>query len=182
MSATRWRAGPFAVPALALAGLVLAAVGVQAAITWSSTSTLTTSVAAPTVYFQEGVGAGKTRYFASFALSQNATSFTAEFKPRIGADTTVKDVVRITSASAASRSVTFTATQVANANVERFLFLVKDGSTVIATVDYLAASPSATFTLPAGATFKLDLRVDLTDAATVGNTNVAFDLRVSVVA
>lgn len=156
--------------------------GVQAAITWSSTSTLTTSVAAPTVYLQEGVGAGKARYFSSFALSQNATSFTAEFKPKIGADTTVKDVVRIASASSAARTVTFTAAQVANANVERFLFLVKDGGTTIATFDYLAASPSATFALPAGATYKLDLRVDLADAATVGNTNVDFDLRVSVVA
>lgn len=151
----------------------------MAAIVWTSTSTIDVSAVPPPIQFTKGDNADDRRYFRSFTLSENKTSFTAEVKPRGGADTTVKDVVRITGAGS-DHQVTLTATQVTNPNVEDFEWRIKDGSTQVATVDYLTSSPSASFTLPASQTYTFELKVDLADGSGRDNAGISFDLQLEV--
>lgn len=162
-----------------LAAATLAA-GVQAAVTWTSQSTVTTDVRVPPAAFEKGSNAENNRYFKNFELSTNQTSFTAEVKPRAGADTTVTDVLDLVNAGGQSRSVTLSATQVSNEKVEQFEWRILDGGTLVATVDYLSASPQASFTLPASTTYTFDLRVDLADGAGNKNAGISFDLQLEV--
>lgn len=163
----------------ALAGVLVAA-GAQAMIAWSSQSTLTTSVVAPPVTFSKGDNADDARWFKSFDLSTNQTSFDATAKPRGGADVTVTDVVRLVEHTGLSRSVSLTASQVTNANVEDFEWIVRNGSTEVGRLDYLATSPSLGFTLPAGGTYTFDLKMDLADGAGRTNAGISFDLTLEV--
>ena len=169
--------------ALPLGLLVLALVvagGGAAGIAWTSTSTFATSVAAPPVELELGAGASKTRYFDPFALSANKTLVTGTVSGKAGADVVVKDVLRVTSRDSVERTVTLSATQVANARVEAFAWTARNGGTTLGVLDHRAASPSLTFTLPAGASRTLDLRLDLADGAGRNNASFTFDLRLGV--
>lgn len=171
---TRWGTAGTGILILSLvAGTALAA------ITWTSDSTLEVSAVSPPIQFAKGDNADNKRYFKSFTLSDNKTSFTAEVKPRGGADTTVKDVVRITGADS-DHQITLTATQVTNSNVEDFEWRIKDGSTRVATLDYLTSEPSASFSLPANQTYTFELKMDLADGAGRDNAGITFDLQLEV--
>jgi hypothetical protein len=158
----------------------LVATGVDAAITWQSASTLTTSVISSPVTFAAGTAASNTRYFSSFALSTNATSFAVTIAERAGGDVNVKDVVQLVSQSGSALPLTLSAGQVSNANILAFTWTVKNGTSTVATLDMQAASPSAAFTLPAGLTYKLDLRLKLIPGA--GGNNGTFSTTMGVAA
>lgn len=172
--------GPGGRALLACALLVALAAGVEAAAYWSATSTLTTSARPPPAVFEHGANANNTRYVEGFTLSQNQTSFSGTFKGRTGAEVTVKDVVRLHSTLTAPATVTLTGSTIANAKVTQFAWTVRDGTTPVATLDHKTASPTATFTLPAGATFLLDLKDVVAKNSGKNDANVAFTVGVRV--
>lgn len=140
--------------------LVLLLVGAAAAaITVSSTSTLQTTVRDAPVHFSLGSGAAKERFVSNVTVTPNGTSFSASLTGRLGGDVNVKDVVRLVSASSATRTVELRGTQVDNVNVPIHTWTVRSGGATIATLDMRQNSPSATFTIAAGATYEMDLRV-----------------------
>lgn len=160
--------------AAAMLGTLLVAAMAQAAISWSSQGSLATGVAPSPVAFTAGAGASNTRYFSDFALSANQTSFTGAFKAKPGADSGVRDVVRVTNVDDATRTVTLRANQVSNAQFEAFTWTVKDGGSVVAVFDYRTTTPTSTLTMTSGKVYTLDLRVDLADGA--GRHNAATTL------
>lgn len=170
---------PPAAAAVLVAGVLLAGAAI-AAVSWTSVGSLHTSVGTPAIQFVQGPGANNTRYFSAFALSANATAFSGTFKGHAGADQTVKTVVSLHNRDTAAHTVTLTATRVTNAQVEAFAWTMRNGTVAVATLDYRAASPSATIALPAGGTFPMDLRLDLADGSGRNNVAVNFDLRVAV--
>lgn len=145
-------------PALILTALLLSG-SALASILVASTSTLEVSVRAPPVGFAAGGGASRERYVSDVTITPNATSFAATLKGRLGGDATVQDVVGLVSASGATRSVELRGAQVTNANVLIHTWTVKNGSATVATLDMRTADPSASFTIPAGSTYSLDLRL-----------------------
>ena len=174
---------PTARAACALLALVLLAAGSgAAAVTWTATSTLTTSATAPPVELQVGAGGAKTAYFPSLALGANRTLLAGSVSAKAGADLVVKDVVRVVSRSDLAQSVTLSASQVANARVEVLAWTVFDGATRVGVLDLRAAAPSVTFSLPAGASRTLDLRVDLADGAGADDASFTVGLRLGVAA
>lgn len=169
----------FAHPLAALlvtAGLAGAAV----AVTYTSASTLTTGVTAAPVELEAGAGLANTRYFDAGALTANKTTLGGTLKARAGADLVVKDVVRVANRAGSAQSVTLAADPVSNARVEVLGLTVRNGGSVVGTLDYRAASPSVSFTLPASTTYVLDLRVDLADGAGANNAQLPLALRLVV--
>lgn len=155
-------------PAGALAAVLLlvsAAAGAGAAITVRSESAILVGVLLPPVGFEAGSGAQSGRHVSSFTLSANHTSFTLTLKPKPGASMNVKDVAVVFNRDDAARAVTFQAAQVGNASVETFTWTVRDGNAMVAVFNQKASSPTATFTLPAGARYSVDVRVDLAEGA-----------------
>lgn len=142
--------------ALALVALSAAASG---AIVVSSQTTLETGVLDAPLAFGAGSGASNDRYFTSFSVSPNATSYSASIKSRVGGDATVKTVVTVTNPGAAARTVTLRGDQVSNANVLIHTWTVKNGTTTVATLDMKDGTPTASFTLPAGTTYDIDMRM-----------------------
>lgn len=165
-----------ALVAMALLGAGLGA----AAIAWTSTSTLTTSATAAPVELEMGAGGLKTRYFSSLSIGANETRLSGTLLAKAGADVTVKDVVRVVNRGSASQTVTLSATQVSNSYVEVLALTVLDGATTVGVLDYEAASPSVTFTLPAGASRTLELRVDMADGAGLDNAQLSLGLTLGV--
>lgn len=159
--------------------IMLVAAGALAAVTVRSISTITTGVTPAPVQFSAGAGATNMRYIANFALSMNKTSFSGTFLGKAGADIKVKDVVRATNGGPSSVVVTLRANQVVNPNVNVFTWTVKNGTMTVGTFDYLATTPSLTFTLPAGATYQLDERLKLAAGAGTNNASVPFTLGLS---
>lgn len=161
--------------------LLATATAVEAAISWTTVSTIDASVTSAPVKLALGNGASRPHYFSPpLTLSANETVASGTFKAPAGADARVKDVLRLVETTAASQSVTLAATQIGNARVETFTWTVKDGNTVVATLDAKDGTPSASFTLPASTTYKLDLRVDMADGAGLDNSPSSFDLRIVI--
>lgn len=150
--------GPTAFRAAAIV-LLVASGAALAGIAVTSTSTLTLGVREPPVHFSVGVGAERGRYVSDVSVTPNGTSFGATITGRLGGDATVKNVVRLVSVAGADRSVELRGTQVTNPNVPIHTWTLRSGATTIAVLDMRTASPGATFTLPAGATYDLDMRV-----------------------
>ncbi|HWG91707.1 MAG TPA: hypothetical protein VNZ52_12735 [Candidatus Thermoplasmatota archaeon] len=154
---------------------------VEAALQWSSSSAVVqTSVAPPVAHFEKGDGASNSRYVKQVTLSDNRTRFMVVAKPRLGAETTVKDVVRLVSDRPTDRLVTLKAAPITNGHVEAFTWTVKNGPTTVATVDSLQPSPAAAFALPAGATYKIDLKVTLAEGAGSSEAAASFSLVLEV--
>lgn len=172
------RLARLAVP-LALAGGLLCGVVASTALSWSSASSLTVNVSTPAAEFELGTGASKARFVGSPTLSANKTGFSATLRAPAAADATVKDVLRLKSLSSSATTVTLRGAQVTNPRVEAFQWIVRDGATRVAALDYRAASPSATFTLPAGATLAMDIRIDLAEGSGKNNAAPSFTLGVS---
>lgn len=169
-----------AVALLALLVVGLFVASVQAAVTFRSQSTLTTSVGAPLAEFAAGTGASRNPFVSDFALSANKTSFTGTMVGRAGGAVYVRDVADLVSRDASSRTVTLRATQVTNAKVTELTWTVRNGTTTVATLDVRSATPTASFTLPAGSTYALDLRATLLPGAGHNDADVALGTGVSV--
>lgn len=176
MGASSRRGGARLVPVLAALALIVVALQAQAAIRWSSTGSLAASVTDPRIELQAGSGASNSRYVKDLEISTNGSAFTGTVKPKSGADLRVKDVVRIANVDDGARTVTMRADQVSNARYEVFTWAARNATATVATFDYLVATPSASFTIPAGETIQLDLRVDLADGAGNDNAAISFGL------
>ena len=163
----------------ALVALLVLAGGARAAITVVSTSTLATGAVAPPVSFSLGAGGAEARFF-SWSLSPNATVVSGAMLGRAGADWYAKDVLRIANARAGAQTVTLSAAQLVNAQLDVFQWFVYDGATLVATLDLESASPGATFALPGAATYRLDARLDLADGTGAHNAPTSFELRLRV--
>lgn len=143
-------------------------------------STLHTGAVDPPVEIVQGAGGSNNRYVKQLTISENGTSFTAELRVRAGADVLLRDVVRIANPGGAGQAITLTGTQVNSIWTERFEWRVMDGGTQVALLDHRAASPSVSFTLPAGTDHELDLRVDTADGAGLVNARVTFEVAMEV--
>jgi hypothetical protein len=165
---------------VALVAALLVAVEAEAAIRWTSAGEVAVSAQSVPVHFEMGAGGEKARYFRDFALSANQSSFSGTFKAKAGADTTVKDVVRLVNAGHVERTVTMRADNVSIAHYEVLWWIVRENATTVALFDYRASTPSATLAMPPGRTYTLDLRADLADGAGVHNAGVPLGLRLEV--
>ncbi len=147
-----------------LAACLLLVAGARAAAVVRSESVLEVEVVAPPLRFEEGDGGARDR-FVDATVSANGTSFTLQVTGRVGADTSVRDVVRLANAGGSSRSVTLHGTQVSDAEVVIYTWTVRDGATTLATLDMRGPSPSATFSVPASDNVELDLRLKVAKGA-----------------
>lgn len=152
--------------ALLVALAVLGASGVAyAAITLGSSSHLSVTAAAPSIHFEHGEGADNKRHIKAVTLSPNATQFTVEVRPKPGAEIEVDQVVILVNDRATNQTVTLRTTQVTNSFIETFQWHLRQDGIPFASLDHLAASPSVTFTLPAGERVSFDLTIALKDRA-----------------
>jgi hypothetical protein len=166
---------------LALATGLLVCGAAEAAILIAATpSAVGTSVVAPPVTWELGPAGASSRWFSPLTVSANATHLTGSAKARAGADWTAYDVARLVNGRASAQSVTLSAAQLTNAQLDLFKVFVYDGSTLVGTLDLEAASPSLTFTIPASGSRRVDLRLDLADGAGANNAPASFSLSVRV--
>lgn len=167
--------------ATALAAVLLLAAGAQGLISWESNGTLEVRTIVPPTHFEKGDNADDNRWMKSFTLSQNKTSFDAEVKPRPGAKAYIQNVTTLNNADDESRSITLTGSQVTNSKVEQFEWEIVDGGGQhVATLDHLTADPSASFSLPAGTEYRMDLEIDLADGAGRVNAGISFTVQLEV--
>lgn len=162
------------------AAFVTLAAGAQAAIVLTSTGSMLASATSPPVKLELGASGSSERYFSPFALSANATSATGTAIGRAGGDLYAKDALRVVNTRAAAQSVTLSSTRLSNAQLDVFQWHVYNGATLVASMDVEGAAPSMTFTLPASATYRLDMRLDLADGTTNATAPTSFELRLRV--
>lgn len=163
-----------------LAGLLLVAGLGAAAISWTSDAEVALDVAGAPAFLAGGAGAARDRYVDSFALTPNLTGFSATLHPRFGATMNVKDVFRVQSNSSSTTDVSLSGNAVTNVQVLVYAWTVKDGSTTVATLDMKTGSPSVTFSLPAGASRKVDLRIQTADGSGSNNADLSTAIRLGV--
>lgn len=156
-----------------LMGASLAAAAIT--ITYSNSSVVTTGVTAPPVQFLSGDDAGPailSDYVTAYAISTNKTYVTSTVKGVPEAALTVDSFFRLTNVDDASHGVTLSTSQVSNVYVTAYtieIFTIADVSQ--GTLTLTDATPSVTFTLPAGTTYYATL--DLVLATGAGADNVA---------
>lgn len=165
-------AKPLVVVAIvAFTGLAAAAI----TLTYTTSSTVTTSVAAVPVQFLAGTDAGPSAlgtYVSSYSISTNRTHITTTLKGVPEASVVMGSFFRLQNVDTASHAVTLATPQVTNAYVTAYRFEVYDASDALqATLDLKAGAPSATFTMPAGSTYTAKLTLTLASGA--GADNVA---------
>lgn len=165
---------------LASAGLAAAAISV----TYSTSSTLTTSVTPPPVQFVAGDDSGPsalTSYVTAYAISTNKTYFTSTVKGVPEASLAVGSYVKLQNVDSASHTVTLSTSQVSNAYVTAYTLQVYNPSNVLQdTLTLTAASPSATVTIPASTTFYGKLTLTLATGAGADNVALTNSLSLSV--
>lgn len=161
--------------------LVLAAGGVDAAIGWSSQGTLQVGVAPPTLKFQPGAGATKSRFVTDVKVSTNQTWFTANLAGRSGADARAVDLVRLTNVGTTPQNVTIIGATLDDPRVIAFSWTLRVDGATVGTLDHKAASPRASFTLAPGATATFDMRLVM-GSGTQGATAMPFWLQAGVAA
>lgn len=169
----RWAS---AKPLLALG--LLALVGVAAAaitLSYSSSSTLTTSVVQAPVQFEPGADAGPSAlstFVTAYSISTNKTYVAATVKGVPEASMVIDSFVKLHNVDAATRTVTLSTAQVSNDYLGAYTLRFYDGaSTLQGTLTLTAASPSVTLVIPAGETWTGRLTLDLLTGA--GADNVA---------
>lgn len=165
-------------PALAALALLAASIGAHAAIRWTSTTAVTLSAAPPPVRFVAGPGSERERFIDSFEASPDGTSFEARIDARSGGLVHVKDVARLEATTANATLVALTGSRVLDPGIEEFAWTIRNGSRAVAVLDHRAVSPEAGFTLPGGATYTLDLRIDVADGGGRHDAAPAFSLEV----
>lgn len=163
---------------LAVAFVVLSVLAgdAHAAVSLSASGTLATSAIAPAAAWQ--AGSAGARYLSGLAASANGTTVSGTLLARAGADLYVSDALRLANARASPVDVVLSSTQATGAGIEVFRWLVYDGTTLVGTLDLMAASPSLSFTLPASTTYRLDARVDVADGGGAHNLPASFTLGV----
>ncbi len=182
------KAHPFmAVGLLVIAGLATAAT----VISYTTDSTVTTQTTPPPIQYVAGDDAGPAAlsdYVSAYTISTNKTYFTSTIKGVPEATLTVDSYVKIDNVDDASHTVTLTTAQVSNGNVDAYSLAIYNANDVLQdTLDLTAATPSASFTIPADgdaaepfyAKLTLTLASGTTDASLGGGLSNSIDLAVS---
>lgn len=176
----RWAmAKPLVAVALVLsAGLAAAAITV----TYSTSSTLTTSVTSAPVQFVAGDDAGPSAlgtFVSAYAISSNKTYVAATVKGVPEASMVIDSFVKLNNVDSGARTVTLATSQVSNAYVTAYTLQVYNAANALqGTLTLTAASPSTSFTIPAGETFTGKLTLTLATGA--GADNVALSPAISM--
>lgn len=169
------------VPTLLLVAVASLAAMASASIAWDSQGTLSAHGQDPPIVFEAGDNADNPRWFKSFEITSDNTSFSAEIKPRAGAGTHVEDVVRLHNPSGQERHVTVTGSSVDNDNVETFHWTITDDADeTVATLDHKDADPSTDLTLPASETYTFAVTVETKIGAGSINAGIAFSVGLEV--
>lgn len=163
---------------ITVAGLAAAAVTVS----YSTSSTVTTSVTPPTIQFLSGDDAGPsalTDYVSAFTISNNKTYMTATINGVPEATLGIDSLFKLQNIDDASHLIWLNTTQVSNAFVTAYTIQLYDASNVLkGTLTLTAASPSVSTTIPAGETFYGKLTLTLATGA--GAHNVALSNTLSL--
>ena len=165
-------------------GVLLAAGGLAAAavtLTYSTPSTLTTSVTPPPIQFVAGDDSALSDYVTAYAISGNKTYLTTTVKGVPEASLAVGSFFKLTNVDDTSHGVTLSTANVTNSLVTAYTLQIYDGSNALqGTLDLRAATatPSATVTIPAGETWYVKLTLTL--ATTAGANNVALSNSVTL--
>ncbi len=160
-----------------LIGLSLAA---TAGITWSTQTNVQAHATDPPLVFEAGDNADNPRWFKSFEISDDNTSFTAEIIPRAGAGAHVEDVVRLTNDNAQQRYVTLEGTPIDNEHIPTFEWTLTDDDETVTTLDHTQPDPSTTFTLPPNETVTFAITVQTEPGAGKHNAGISFTLSLEV--
>ena len=169
--------------ALVTAGVAAAAI----TLTYSTTSTLTTSVTPPPVQFAAGGDAGPSalsNYVTAYSLSTNKTYITATVKGVPESSLVIGSLFQLTSSdAAAAHSVTLSTTQVSNVKVTAYTIGVYNSTNdnLMGTVDLTAATPSATFSIGPSGTFYGKLTLTLASGAGADNVALTNSLTLTTV-
>lgn len=171
-------------PVLATLLVISTVGGASIVVTYVNDSTVQTQTTEPSVQFRAGDDTGSTSdHVPAFSLSSNQTYLTSTVKGVPEANLTVDSFFKLENVDDTSRSVTLSTAPVTDSDVNDYSILILDGSTVEGHLDLQAASPSATFTLPASTTYDAKLHLELasgtTDADLGGGLSNSVSLSVS---
>lgn len=158
---------PALVTLLLATGTALAALSVA----YTTPSSQVLGVTAPPVIFATGADAGNSNYVNSYANSLNATRYTVTVRGVPEATTTIGELFQLKNVDTNPHTVWLNGTQLVNANILVYKIELYDGATLMGTLDFLAATPTTTMTLPAGSTYSAKVTIQLGSGA--GNHNVA---------
>lgn len=177
--AFRWAvANPVLAAIIVVSGVAAAAITV----TYTTASTLSTSVTPPPIQILAGDDTGSlTDYVTAFTISTNKTYVTTTVKGVPEASLVVGSFFKMQNVDDASHAVTLSTANVTNSLVSAYtLEILNAGGSTVDTVNLRAASGtvSATATIPAATTFSV--RLTLTLASTAGANNVALSNTVSL--
>ncbi|HET6403804.1 MAG TPA: hypothetical protein VFH78_04100, partial [Candidatus Thermoplasmatota archaeon] len=143
-------------------------------VTYSTASTLATSVTPPPIQFLLGDDTlAPTDYVTSMSVSTNRTYLTSTVKGVPEATLVVGSFFKLTNVDDAPRAITLSTSNVTNSLVTAYTIQIYDGSNALVdTLDLRAGTPtvSASATMPAGATYTA--RLTLTLGSTAGAHNV----------
>lgn len=176
-----WRTKPLAVlGTLAIIGAATAAI----TLTYSTTSTVSTSVTPPPVQFVAGDDAGPSalsNYVTAYALSTNKTYFTSTVKGVPEATLSIGSFFKLTNVDTAAHTITLSTAQVSNAKVTAYTLVFYNPSNVAqGTLTLTAASPTVSFSIPAGTTDYATLALTLATGAGADNVDLTNSLTLGV--
>lgn len=161
--------------AAVLSVTVLSVATAAITLTYTTTSTLTTSVTPPPIQLVAGTDTGSlSDYVTAFTISTNKTYVTTTVKGVPEATLAVGSFLKIQNVDDASHGVTLSTANVTNSLVTAYTLEVYDTTPALqGTLNLRAATatPSVTFTVPAGETWTLKLTLTLATGA--GADNVA---------
>ena len=162
-----------------LAGLLVVATVVSAAVLWRQDVAFTNASQDSDITFVDG-GGGLTG-FATLALGTGATSATLTLTGVAGvAAFQVTGLLQIDNAAVAQDyEITLSRSAAPNAAIDSLTFTVLDGVSTVETFDAKNTASATAFTLPAGDTY--DIRIDMTIAAgTVAGSLGALNLQFTI--
>ena len=175
----RWAAAHPVLAVLAVAGFAAAAISVS----YTTASTLATSVTPPPIQFVLGDDTGSlSDYVTAMSISTNKTYLTSTVKGVPEATLTVGSFFKITNVDDASHVVTLSTANVTNSLVSAYtLEIYNSGNALQDTLDLreATATPDAQVTIGAGATYYAKLTLTLASTAGANNVDLTNSLTLS---
>lgn len=171
---------PTPIAILLIAGTALASMSLS----YTSSSQQTLGVTPPPVIFVAGSDSGASSYVTSWSTSTNATSFTVTLKGVPEVTINITNLFDVYNQDAlAAHTATMTSSQVVNAMITEYKvkFYTGAGGSPVATLDMLAASPSANLgSIASLASLRAEVVITLASGAGNNNVNVASSLTLAV--
>lgn len=171
--ALRWAAANPILATVVVAGMAAAAISV----TYTTASTLTTSVTPPPIQFVAGDDTGSlSDYVTALSISTNKTYLTSTVKGVPEATLTVGSFFKLQNVDDASHAVTLSSANVTNSLVSAYTLQIYDNSNALVdTLDLRAASGTvtATATIPAATTYYTKLTLTLASGAGANNVDLS---------